>query len=117
MTARQAFSAAVVAALIGGLSLPAAAQQPAGSTGRPLDIHASLQRAVARAAAQESSRPAGTAIGKVKAAKQNSNGSSSGGGHTTMIVTLVGVAAGIGGTIYAVHQMQKTEDTLTATPH
>jgi hypothetical protein len=119
MMARHVFSAALVAALVGGLSaVPAAAQQPAPSTGRPLDIYASMERALARATAEEPAAKPAPVRHKTNADKQNSNGgSSSGGGHTGLIIGLVTAAAGIGGTVYAVHQMQKTENTLTATPH
>jgi hypothetical protein len=119
MTARHVLSTAILAALIGGLSVaPAAAQEPVRSTGRPLDIYASMERAVARATAEEPAAKPAPARQKTNASKQNSNGnSSSGGGHTGLIIGLVTAAAGIGGTVYAVHQMQKTENTLTATPH
>jgi hypothetical protein len=119
MTARYVLSTAVVAALVGGLSVvPAAAQPPTPPAGRPLDIYASMERAIARATAEEPVAKPAQARPKTNADKQNSNGgSSSGGGHTGLIIGLVTAAAGIGGTVYAVHQMQKTENTLTATPH
>jgi hypothetical protein len=113
MTARHVLSTTLVAALVSGLSVvPAAAQQPVSSPGRPVDIHASMQRAVTTAAAEQ---PA-TKPRKAHADKQNSNGgSSSGGGHTGLIIGLVTAAAGIGATVYAVQQARKTEDSITAT--
>jgi hypothetical protein len=119
MTARHVFSTALAAVLVGGLwAVPAAAQQPGASPGRPLDIYASMERAVARAAGEPPAARPAPAGRKTNAAKQTSSGSpSSGGGHTGLIIGLVTAAAGIGATVYAVHQMQKTEDTLVTTPH
>jgi hypothetical protein len=119
MTARHVFSTALAAVLVGGLwAVPAAAQQPAAAPGRPLDIYASMERAIARASAEQPAAKPAPAGRRTNASKQNSNGGSgSGGGHTGLIIGLVTAAAGIGGTVYAVHQMQKTEDTLVATPH
>ena len=115
MTARNVLSTTLVAALVSGLSaMPTAAQPAAGSPARPVDIHASMQREVTRAAAEQPARN----HGKASASRQNSNGgSNTGGGHTKLILGLVSAAAGIGATVYAVQQARKTEDTLTATPH
>ncbi len=119
MTARHVLSTTLAAALVVGLSaVPAAAQPPTAAGGRPLDIYASMERAVARAAGEQPATRPAPAGRKTNAAKQTSSGSpSSGGGHTGLIIGLITAAAGIGGTVYAVHQMQKTEDTITATPH
>ena len=57
------------------------------------------------------------ARGKTRVAKQSSNGG--GGGHTALVLGLVGTAAGLGATYYLVKESQKQTSDLIGqvTPH
>ena len=109
MTARQLLSTTVLVALVGGISgAPAAAQERQVPT-RPLDVYGSLTRAMARAAAENPVQPARPAA---PVSNQSAPSGKSSGGHTGMIISLVGAAAGIGATVYMVNRMQKETKSL-----
>lgn len=116
MTAKHCLSAAVVAALVSGL-LPAqarAAESPATSGGST-PLRAAIDRAAVRASNTQIAPVGLPAHGKTRIAKQASNGG--GGGHTALILGLVGTAAGLGATYYLVKESQKqTSDLLGQVP-
>ncbi len=118
MTLKPFCSIAVMTALASGISsVPALASDEA----RPVNAPINLRTAIVRAAEQAShDQPTGATVpgrGKVRVAKQSTNGSSSGGGHTKMVVSLIGVAAGIGTTYYVVKETQKETTALTSQVH
>jgi len=113
MTVKRWMSAAVVAAIVSG-SVPARAageESTQGAGDRPVNLNASIARAAERAAADQSRKPMQRPM-FASANGQAASGSSGGGGHTAMIISLVSVAAGIGVTYYAVKQMQKTTNDI-----
>ena len=109
MTVKQCLSAAVATALMSGL-WPAQARAdepaPAGST----SLRASIDRAVVRASSDRTAPVTLPSHGKARVAKQASNGG--GGGHTALILGLVGTAAGLGATYYLVKGSQKQTSDL-----
>jgi uncharacterized protein HemX len=109
MTAKQLSLTAMLVALGSGMSgVPAAAQERREAS-RPLDVYTSLKSAVARAVAEEPAQPARPAA---KVSNQSAASGKGSGGHTGMIISLVGAAAGIGATVYMVNKMQKETKSL-----
>ena len=114
MTMKQWISAAVVAALVLG-SVPARAAEEESTPvagDRAVSLNASIERAAARAAADQSKKPMQAPMFASATAGQSASGSGGGGGHTAMIISLVSLAAGIGVTYYAIKQMQKTTNDI-----
>ena len=106
---QQCLSAAVITALMSGLwPVQARADEPApaGST----SLRASIDRAVVRASSGHTGPVTLPSHGTPRIAKQASNGG--GGGHTALILGLVGTAAGLGATYYLVKETQKQTNDL-----
>jgi hypothetical protein len=107
MRSRSFVSAAVIVALGAALLSPSArASENTPDVSIP---HVDFQQAIALAV--EQSAP----IGQVDATRSNranqpamQRGYGGGGGHLMMVVSLVGMVAGIGMTYYMIKQMQKT---------
>src|SRR6476660_8061539 len=109
MTANKLLSTTVLVALVSGIAGAPAAAQERRAPNRPLDVYSSLTRAVARAVAEDPVQPARPAA---PVSNQSAPSGKSSGGHTAMIISLVGAAAGIGATVYMVNRMQKETKTL-----
>ncbi|HZP48194.1 MAG TPA: hypothetical protein VFB07_06665 [Vicinamibacterales bacterium] len=108
MTVQRWVAAAVTAAIVGGaLPTVARAEEPAQPAGeRGVSLRASIERAAARAAANQAKADAATARQPRVAMMQTAGGG--GGGHVMMVVTLLSTVAGLATTYYVIKQMQKT---------
>jgi hypothetical protein len=116
MTLKQCLSAGMIALWVSPLCpMQARADEPspAGSPG----LRASIDRAIVKASNDQTAPATLPANGKRRVARQASNGG--GGGHTALILGLVGTAAGLGATYYLVKESQKqTKDLIgEVTPH
>jgi hypothetical protein len=79
------------------------------SAGAPPATHVDFQKAIAKAAQQSSSDPHVNLTGSNRANQPAMQaGYGGGGGHMMMVMSLVGMVAGIGMTYYMIKQMQKT---------
>jgi hypothetical protein len=106
MTIRQCVSMALAVALITG-AMPVMAAGP-DQVKDPQS--ASLRSAVDRAATRAVAEHQLTSAPGRPAPQNGARLQSSGGGHTGMIISLVGVIAGAAGTYYMVKQLKKTTD-------
>jgi uncharacterized protein HemX len=111
--AQQIFvTAAVIVALGTALISPSVGQE---RTGRPYH-HVDFQKAIAHAVEQSAST---RQVDGVQSNRANQpamqRGYGGGGGHMMMVVSLVGMVAGIGMTYYMIKQMQKATGEATQT--
>src|SRR5262245_43951135 len=113
MTIRRVLSSALIAALLVGLT-PAKtwATSPAQEKAqRTRGLRAAISRAATQAATEPSLQMRGPGKPAAQGVRMQSAG---GGGHTGMILSIVGTLVGVAGTVYMVKQLQKTQKTVTA---
>ena len=95
--------------------MPPAAWAAEDSTGSPA-VHVDFQKAIAQAVQQSPAEPHvnenGSNRGNQPAIQAGQGGG--GGGHMMMIMSLVGMVAGVGMTYYMIKQMQKTTNQATS---
>ena len=112
MRIKSFVAAAVIVAFGMGLVPPAARAEdsPAAVT----TTHVDFQKAIAHAVAQSSGAPQGVTVPLGRHSKPAmQSGYGGGGGHMMMVMSLVGMVAGIGMTYYMVKQMQKATNDAT----
>lgn len=112
MTARRWISTVLIGALLIALS-PATtwAEGPAQPT--QTNAPATLHAAITHAAADAASDPALQLRIPSQSPQSGIRKQSTGGGHTGMILGIVGSLVGVAATVYMVKQMQKTTKQIT----
>jgi hypothetical protein len=108
MRIRSLVTVAVIVSFATALTTSVARAADGSSTTTP--AHINFQQAIARAVENDS--PNGAKPDPLHAAHANrvsmQRGYGGGGGHVMMVVSLVGMLAGVGMTYYMIKQMQKT---------
>ena len=113
MRIRSLVAAAVIVAF-STVGMSPAAWAAESSTGLPA-AHVDFQKAIAQAVQQSPLEPHVTLNGSNRANQPAMQaGYGGGGGHMMMVMSLVGMVAGIGVTYYMIKQMQKTTNQATS---
>ena len=110
MTCRTFVSATLIASLLLAAA-PITARAAEGQKPAPT-LRASFDRAVADAVAAQKALPAPKAV-RARASAATGAQSGGGGGSSTMVISLIGIAAGLAGTYYIVKEMNKQTIVIT----
>ena len=110
MTLRRLVSATLIASLLLAAA-PITARAAEGPKPAP-SLRASFDRAVADAVAAQKALPAPKAV-RGRASAATGAQSSGGGGSSKMVISLIGIAAGLAGTYYIVKEMNKQTIVIT----
>lgn len=109
MRIRSFIAAALIAAL--GTTLVPTVQAAEATATAPGTRHVDFDKAIARAVEQTSSVHQSESLGANRSsAPAMQRGYGGGGGHMMMVMSMVGMLAGIGMTYYMVKQIQKTSN-------
>jgi hypothetical protein len=109
MTLRRLVSATLIASLLLAAA-PITARAAEGPKPAP-SLRASFDRAVTDAVAAQRALPAPKAVRARASAATGAQ--SSGGGSSKMVISLIGIAAGLAGTYYIVKEMNKQTIVIT----
>ena len=114
MKLKQYLSAALIVAIVGGLT-PATtwadeAKDAAGA--RATDLRGSINRAVAQAKSDPSGQLVIQKPSRSAASATQMGSGGGGGGHVMMVVSILGTVAGVATSYFVIKQMQKTTDQI-----
>ena len=112
MTTRRWISTVLIGTLLIALS-PAPTWAAGPDQSQTTKTAATLHAAIAHAAADAASDPSLQLRIPAQSPKSGVRMQSSGGGHTGMILGIVGSLVGVAATVYMVKQMQKTTKQIT----
>jgi len=110
MTSKTFVSATLIASLLLAAA-PISARAAEGQKPAPT-LRASFDRAVTDAVAAQRALPAPKAV-RARASAATGAQSSGGGGSSKMVISLIGIAAGLAGTYYIVKEMNKQTIVVT----
>jgi len=110
MTSKTFVSATLIASLLLAAA-PISARAAEGQKPAPT-LRASFDRAVTDAVAAQRALPAPKAV-RARASAATGAQSSGGGGSSKMVISLIGIAAGLAGTYYIVKEMNKQTIVIT----